>query len=94
MNKMVFDIKNKGKRITSIEADNFKDSIKEFAETYDMPDSELDKGNEDNIFSANHSDTEIEFRYIYRDRAYVEYQFEETLILLKIEKSTLKQRIF
>ena len=86
MNKLIFDIKNNGKKITSIVAENFKDAIKEFAETYDMPNAEIDSTNESDIFSATHSDTKIEFKYIHKERDYVEYKFGGSQVLLRIDK--------
>ena len=86
MNKLIFDIKNNGKKITNIVAENFKDAIKEFAETYDMPNAEFDRINKNNIFSATHSDTTIEFQYIHKERAYIGYKFGGSKVLLKIDK--------
>ena len=86
MNKLIFDLKNNGKKITNIVAENFKDAIKEFAETYEMPNAEFDSINKNNIFSATHSDTTIEFQYIHKERAYIEYKFGGSKVLLKIDK--------
>ena len=91
MSDMSFDIINNGKKITSIQANNFKEAMKEFAENYDMPDSTIGEETNDDIFHIVHGETDIEFRYAPMNSPMLEYTLGGINDFIKINKTGYKK---
>ncbi len=91
MGDMKFDIINNGKKITSIQANNFKEAMKEFAENYDMPDANVDEKTEGDIFHVVHGETNIVFKYAPMNVPMLEYTLNGVNDFIKIDKTGYKK---
>ena len=92
MSKINFEIRRKitDKKVASVEANNFKAAIQEFAETYDMPVTTISKNllnNDKDVFIAVHDTTKIEFKcYCSKDQNYIEYKWKNTVGKISLNK--------
>ena len=90
MSEIIFEIRNKNQKVTSIQAYNFKEAMKKFAEAYDMPDANSGEKTDDDLFYVLHNDTNIEFKYVHTNAPCIEYTLNGITDLMRINKTGYK----